>query len=83
MATMAIGGGAGTDLLLSVLLTFFVPVVAKDRQITKVHLTYNSLPRAPVHELTSWTETPSFVNIDPGFEVYIADPYDGSNSYLH
>lgn len=70
---MAVGGGAGADLVLSGLPTF-VPVVTKDGQITKVHPTHSSLPCATVHGLTSWTETPNFVNKDPGLEVYISDP---------
>lgn len=73
-SAMAIGRGAGTDLVLVVLLPSFALVVAKDGQVAKVHLMHSSLPGAPVHWLMSWTETPTFVNKDPGFEVYIFDP---------
>lgn len=57
---VAVRRGAGADLVLSVLLSSFVPLVAKDGQTTKVHLIHGSLPCVPVHGLTSWAETPYF-----------------------
>lgn len=50
-SAMAIVGGAGADLVLSIPLTSFGPTVTKDGQITKVHLTYNNLPCIPACEL--------------------------------
>lgn len=60
MAPWPSGGGAGADLASSALLSSFVPLVAKDGQTTKVHLTHGILPCVPVHGLTSWAETPNF-----------------------